>query len=207
LHLHLWQVTEPLDFFADNLPAHVRAGIQPQWHAMRQLQYSAARWLLYQHIDPAQPLVANERGAPSLPDSDLQISFSHSPGYVGVLLGQGGSVGLDLEQPDLPRNWDTARVFMNADELAHYQQHRSPESFLRVWCAKEALFKVMNRHWTDISFKRELWTQPITPGAYPTCVEGGMRRDDAIDVQYTLHLDAPMPNLMVAALHIADAQN
>ncbi|MBX3101327.1 MAG: 4'-phosphopantetheinyl transferase superfamily protein [Bacteroidetes bacterium] len=200
LALHLWQVTEPLDHFADTLPARVRAGMDPGWHPARQLQYAAARWLLYRHIDPALELHTNERGAPSLPGSPWHLSISHSPGYVGVLLSQQGPVGLDLEQPSLPRNWETARIFMNPEELAHYREAPSPERFLTVWCAKEALYKVLNHQWQDISFKRELWTQPPYPADFPCALQGGMQRALQTDTRFGLHIDQPTPDLIVAAL-------
>lgn len=200
LPLYLWELAEPLDFFAQGLPGHVRAGIDVRWHPTRQLQYTAARWLLYQHLpDPAQPLHTDERGIPSLPGSSLHLSFSHSPGYVGVLLSPDGPVGLDLEQPSLPRNWETARIFMNAYELARFRQAPDPTHFLSVWCAKEALYKVLNRRWEALSFKRELWTDGPMPTTFPCQLRGGMQRPPHIHHTFALHLDRPVPDLLLAA--------
>lgn len=199
LQLQLWQLAEPLEFFADALPTHAREGLDPRWHPQRQLQYAATRYLLYQVIDPAIPLLRSERGAPLLPPGQPYVSFSHSPGYVGVLLGS-SPVGLDLEQPSTDRNWETARIFMNEDELTHYRAQPGPLGFLQVWCAKEALYKVLNHQHTELSFKRELYTLPAPADApYPRSLQAGLRRGTQ-HTPLTLLLDHPTPDLVVAAL-------
>ncbi|MCE3007577.1 MAG: 4'-phosphopantetheinyl transferase superfamily protein [Bacteroidetes bacterium] len=199
LDIKLWHTTEPLDFFLDQCPAQVRAQFDPGWHPRRQYEYAASRFLLYRMVDPALVLHSTPRGAPFFADTDLAVSISHCQGYVGVLLGQ-TAVGLDLEQTLVPRNWNTARVFMNEEELRHYESDRSPATFLEVWCAKECLYKVLNTDWPDLSFKRQLWVQPSpTPGAvFPRQLPGGLRRQE-IERSYLVHIDQPVPDLIVAA--------
>ena len=77
---------------------------------------------------------------------DFDISISHGGGALAVALSK-NPVGIDLESLDGVSDCDgLARRFFNNEELSRYLS--SPdgrESFLRIWTAKEAVFKAQIR--------------------------------------------------------------
>ena len=74
---------------------------------------------------------------------DFDISISHGGGALAVAISH-SPVGVDVE----PRIGDDceriARRFFNAEELSEYlasEKSRRRDAFLRIWTAKEAIFK------------------------------------------------------------------
>jgi phosphopantetheinyl transferase len=86
-------------------------------------------------------LARNENGKPYFKNSSLHFSVSHSCGYVACALSDEGKVGIDLEASTVnaERARKIAERYFNDDEKELIRS--SPESFLRIWCEKEAKAK------------------------------------------------------------------
>ena len=79
---------------------------------------------------------------------DFDISISHGGGALAVALSK-SPVGIDLEPLEGDSDGEgVARRFFNDEELSLYlssPEDARRESFLRIWTAKEAIFKAQSR--------------------------------------------------------------
>ncbi|MBA3486887.1 MAG: 4'-phosphopantetheinyl transferase superfamily protein [Lysobacter sp.] len=109
----------------------------------------ARAWLGARLGSPAEalPILRDARGRPQLdaPFQGYDCNWSHSGEGLLVALGQGLQVGVDLEwlRPrkrvlELAGRWFTAH---EASWLAELDPVRRDRTFLRLWCAKEAVLK------------------------------------------------------------------
>jgi len=99
----------------------------------------------------AVALVRDVLGRPRLcaAQSGFDVNWSHSGDGLMVALGDGVSVGVDLERlRPRPRALDIARRFLassEADWLASLSDEARGPAFIRLWCAKEAVLKAHGR--------------------------------------------------------------
>jgi 4'-phosphopantetheinyl transferase len=81
--------------------------------------------------------------------SGFDVNWSHSGDGLMVALGEGVSVGVDLERMrPRPRALEIARRFLatsEADWLAGLPEAAQGLAFIRLWCAKEAVLKAHGR--------------------------------------------------------------
>jgi len=146
-----------------SLSPSLTADAAPRWawrpHAPRDPAEPLARqWLageLEVDIDTL-PLARDTRGRPRLgtPFAAWDCNWSHSGDGLLIALGRDVRIGIDLERVrPRGRALDLAQRFFTAPELAWL--HAAPSaavrdhSFLRLWCAKEAVLKA---HGHGISF-------------------------------------------------------
>lgn len=117
----------------------------------------ARAWLGARLDSPADalPILRDPRGRPQLdgPFQGYDCNWSHSGEGLLVTLGQGLQVGADLEwlRPrrrvlELAERWFTAQ---EARWLAQMEPVQRERTFLRLWCAKEAVLKA---HGHGLSF-------------------------------------------------------
>lgn len=117
----------------------------------RRLEYLAARVLLKKLLGKEQKIAHYSSGKPYLPDADLNISVSHTKGYLAIGLHPSKEVGIDIEQVSERVRKVTSR-FVRKDELRGVASHISSiqlYEFLLVWSAKESMFKVLNSSEVD----------------------------------------------------------
>ena len=94
-------------------------------------------WEFIEKKDSA-PIVQN------LPEG-YWLSLSHSHGAICFVL-HNQPVGIDLEQAKTRTNFlPLARAFMNDNELEllNSDKHSTTEIFYKIWCAKEAFYKML----------------------------------------------------------------
>ena len=136
--------------------APVRLWLLP--HPRRQSGEPAARPLLCAALacdDEQLPLHRSLQGRPLLgpPYERFDTGWSHSGDALLLALGESIQLGVDLEQiRPRPRALELARRFFHADEVRWLEAHRADameSSFLRLWCAKEAVLKA---HGQGLSF-------------------------------------------------------
>lgn len=110
-----------------------------------------------------------DSGKPILRGSDLSISISHTDGLAAILLSSSSYIGLDIELFS-DRVCRIADRFLRDDEKFAYKT-RKLETKLAIWCAKEVLFKYINKEGVD--FKRHLHVLPFRyekrGGLFYTC--------------------------------------
>ena len=154
----IWHVTETLDELLALLPDDevVRDEAYERFHSEgRIVEWTAVRVLLCDMLDRQVPIFYQENGAPYLPEyENLDISISHTRGYVAVALAEHGEVGIDIEQ--MGEKVERVRhKFIRNDEQAD-----TLVSLLLHWSAKETAFKILNRNKVD--FQKHLRVQPFT---------------------------------------------
>lgn len=103
----------------------------------RQAEVEARDKLLIEAVGPDARLIHTPEGAPTLADSNLHISISHSQEYIAIAINAQRHIGIDIEsqREQLHR---VVRKFLNTEEQAIYN---TPELLLRAWTLKEALYK------------------------------------------------------------------
>ena len=105
--------------------------------------------------DEQLPLHRNLQGRPLLgpPYERFDTGWSHSGDALLLALGESLQLGVDLEQlRPRPHAHELARRFFHADEVRWLEAGGADaleSSFLRLWCAKEALLKA---HGQGLSF-------------------------------------------------------
>ena len=143
----IWHVTETIDELYSLFPDDdvVRTEAEKRFRApSRILEWVAVRALLYDMLDRQVPILYRDNGAPYLPDYEhLDISISHTMGYVAVALAEEGEIGIDIEQKG-ERVMRVKSRFVREDERAE-----TLDQMLLHWSAKETAFKMLNRDKVD----------------------------------------------------------
>ena len=130
-------------------------------HARRQRGEPAIRPVLSHALDcaePSLPLFRDAQGRPHLgpPFERFDAGWSHSGEALLLALGESIELGVDIEQVrPRPRARELAQRFFHRDEVDWLaaQEGRAMEfSFVRLWCAKEAVLKA---HGKGLSFGLE----------------------------------------------------
>lgn len=119
----------------------------------RRLEFLAEKLLLknlcgendFEHLPSGKPFLRN---------SEIHISFSHTKGYVALIASREHQVGIDIEYPSARINRVKER-FLSSVELLRFQQNQS--SLLLTWCAKEALYKVLETPLLDFAKQIEVY--------------------------------------------------
>lgn len=122
-------------------------------NATRRLEVLAERLLLkelcgesnFQHM---------ESGKPFLDSGDMRISFSHTKNFVALIVSKECEVGIDIEYPS-DRVCRVKERFLSSVEQSTFDD--DAKKILLAWCAKEALYKVLNTPMLD--FARQLQIQ------------------------------------------------
>ena len=155
--LSVWQMTEPfgelLSFFTPE--EIVEPGFQKFTFEKRKTEWLATRALLKQMIGPSFQILYTESGKPLLHHPVYpHISISHSRDFVAVFIHENQAVGIDIES--MNRNYAPIRNrYLSEIEL---QQVNDPENsgLLQCiyWCAKEAVFKLVEEEGVD--FRKQI---------------------------------------------------
>lgn len=136
-----WQL-EHKEYYASKV-----ANLKPE--SRRRLEILAVRCLLKDMMGEEQEVVYDEFGAPSLSDSNLFLSISHTDGYVAAIVGD-QPVGIDIER----RGKRVERVrskFLQASEEALLNSESDPMlSMHLIWSAKETVFKFLGQKYYDL---------------------------------------------------------
>ena len=130
----LWQITETPDEMLRLYP-HLH-GLQMTYQSVRRrMEVLCTRALLYEMThDATLPIGHSSNGKPIV--EGWHISISHTRGYAVLLLSRKENVAVDIEYRS-DRVGRIASRFIRPDETA-----RSLEDMLRIWSAKETLYKL-----------------------------------------------------------------
>ena len=156
--LAIWKTEETtgelcqlLGISGSELPARVESR-QKEWLTIRIL---VKKLLSLKGI----PLIDyDEKGKPSLKDSEYSISISHSKEFVGVILSGSQSCGIDLEIIH-PRIKKIAARFLMEDEKQFMDEKLALNYLYVIWGAKEVLYKLHGKG--NILFKEHLKVEPF----------------------------------------------
>lgn len=97
-------------------------------------------------------------GKPILTDGSYKISFSHSKGYVAVIVHPYLEVGIDIEAPS-KKLLNVSNRFLGSEEQAVYHYNGSMDYLRVAWSTKEALYKIIGE--SAYNFAEQLQIQPF----------------------------------------------
>lgn len=156
----VWQITESTDcLLSQTGNADIYRGkMEFMKPGQRQQEWLASR-LLINILSGKDAVVAyRENGAPYLENSNLNVSISHTKGYVAALLQEMPFAGVDIERK-------SSRILKIKDRLLSSSEtgmidHDNKENHILIcWCAKEALFKMIPEE--GIDFREHLHIEPF----------------------------------------------
>lgn len=113
-------------------------------NSRRKNEWLATRILLNQMLDNNHQILYTENGKPYLKDHQYDLSISHSKEYATILLSSTKQVALDIENTKR-RITHLKNKFVNNNETP-----QNDLDLFKIWCAKEAIFKLVNRHPIDL---------------------------------------------------------
>lgn len=142
----------------------------------RQKEWLATRLLLKEMLGHEAIIHHHPNGAPYLSDAEQkQISISHTKDFVAIMLTDATQMaGIDIEYRS-ERVRKVRSRFLNAEEELFIDPAHETEHLLICWCAKETLYKIINRQ--EVDFCRHLHIQPFSYAeqgtliAFDTCSE------------------------------------
>lgn len=165
----VWHLTENYEELLSMLPDadDVQTEAEDRFSSEKRiLEWTAVRVLLYTILDRQVHISYDEQGAPLLPDYEgLDISISHTKGYVAIALSESSYVGVDVEQIEDVEEGEMSRVekvrsrFVANDEYAE-----SVIGLLLHWSAKESAFKLLGRE--NVDFLEDLKITPFDETNY-----------------------------------------
>lgn len=142
----------------------------------RQKEWLATRLLLKEMLGHEAIIHHHPNGAPYLSETEKkQISISHTKDFVAIMLTDVTHIaGIDIEYRS-ERVRKVRSRFLNAEEERFIDPAHETEHLLICWCAKETLYKIINRQ--EVDFCRHLHIQPFSYAeqgwliAFDTCSE------------------------------------
>ena len=141
----LWEMVEgEFDSYTDDyLRGAIREAEKKYKSNARRMEYICERALLKDMMNGRiVKIFHNEDGKPML-NNGLNISISHTRGYIAIILSETKNVGIDIEYVS-DRVEKIASRFMREDESAD-----DIISLLVHWCAKETLYKLFSSEHLD----------------------------------------------------------
>ena len=127
----------------------------------RQKEWLATRLLLKEMLGHEAIIHHHPNGAPFLSETEKkQISISHTKDFVAIMLTDVTHIaGIDIEYRS-ERVRKVRSRFLNAEEERFIDPAHETEHLLICWCAKETLYKIINRQ--EVDFCRHLHIQPFS---------------------------------------------
>lgn len=127
----------------------------------RQKEWLATRLLLKEMLGHEAIIHHHPNGAPFLSETEQkQISISHTKDFVAIMLTDVTHIaGIDIEYRS-ERVRKVRSRFLNAEEEQFIDPAHETEHLLICWCAKETLYKIINRQ--EVDFCRHLHIQPFS---------------------------------------------
>lgn len=149
----IWQVTETPDELQSYLTTEScdPAELAQFKCESRRLEYLAVRVLVKTLTGQEHQVAHHSSGKPYFKDFPMNLTVSHTKGYVAVGLHPKKEVGIDIEQISARVLKVTSR-FVRPDEfpgLAKLSSEAQLFVYLLAWSAKETMFKVLNASEVD----------------------------------------------------------
>lgn len=156
----IWKIEESVEELLALLDdqAWARTALEQFTVERRKQEWLAVRILLRMFTDDEKRIVYCENGKPSLTDSNLHVSITHTRGYAAILLSEKEHVGIDIEKVSSQPHRLRAR-FLSPEELSYSLDAEDIYFPLLAWSAKETAFKMLGL--TEVDFREQLRIQPF----------------------------------------------
>ena len=154
VHLLFYEDYVVEDYFGFLLPDEIQ-NVSEFKNPVRQQEYLATRYLRTQLFGKT-PVHYSAVGSPYLSDGK-HISISHAKQVVGIACCDNFPIGFDLE-PIHEKVHRVKHKFLHSSEVANFDTNNTSE-LIKIWSAKEALYKVSGRN--GVSFSNDLILEKI----------------------------------------------
>ena len=155
----VWKITENEDKLIKMLPYSdkIISEVKKYRNHSKKLEWLASRVLLYKYTGIIPDVKYTETGQPYIQGFNNNISITHTAGYAAVTISE-SKAGIDIECPH-ERIKKIAERFIHPEEFCFIPHDEEVNYFTLIWCAKETLFKMINK--TGIIFNKELIIMPF----------------------------------------------
>jgi phosphopantetheinyl transferase len=160
--LALWEVTEPEEELANisSVPDEELEVIMQYPSSRRRCEQLAVRALLNKCFAKKQYLGYEENNRPFLKNYSGDISISHAGKFVCIIVHESKYVGSEIE--GRTRNFlPVENKIVNDYEASYLDPKYKDDQLCLIWCAKEAVYKVM--HEQGVDFNRQIEIKKFTP--------------------------------------------
>jgi phosphopantetheinyl transferase len=159
----VWHVTESMEYLTDRLQLKNTPSNQQlsSMHPRRKLEWLASRNLICSLLgDFDVSKIKNDSfGKPYHNTIDVNISISHTVGYVAVYLSD-KIIGIDIQQIT-PKIKAIAHKFLDYNSLHELHQTDNLNAIHYLWGAKECMYKCYGRKKLDFREHLKVSTGPL----------------------------------------------
>ena len=155
----IWQITETEEELKElsSTPSDEMEEISYIRSESLRKQRLAVRALLNELFEDKVYLAHHDNGKPYIENNSINISITHTPKYVAVILNDNEEVGIDLES--LERDFSAVeKKALSEDEIEDLEEDKAEknEQLAIYWCAKEAIYKKMSQYNVDFAEQIEI---------------------------------------------------
>ena len=155
----VWEMTETEK---ELLPLYSgsKQELQTVSNPFRRLEHLAVRIVLQQMLGTNININYRDNRSPYLQNHSAHISISHTKRFACVYYHPLSPVGIDIES--LSRNFSavTAKA-LSEKEREYLLENQEIKQVCIIWCAKEAVFKLMNQ--SGIDFAKQIAVEKFKP--------------------------------------------
>lgn len=160
----IWKIEEKVEQMLPLISLHPTDGekFTKLSHGAKQCEFLALRLCLREYFGHNPPVHYHLSGKPCLKNGK-HISFSHTHGFAGLIIGHNGPVGIDLEvyRESIKR---IAPKFLRKEEAAVLLPETEVEQIIHLWGAKEVMVKITGDR--RLNFKKHLRVSPFFHQAF-----------------------------------------
>ncbi len=152
----------------------------------RQNEFLSLRKFLQNTLEKTVHVHYDVNGKPFIPGEDLELSVSHSDGFIAFALNKNEPAGIDIQVPR-PQIMNITEKFMNNTE--HLQADNDLLKTTLIWCAKEAMYK-----WYAKKKVKFAWHMHVVLGSDQK-IEGSLLAPDKnhrLQLEYRIIDDLPL---------------
>lgn len=148
--LAVWEITETEEELINetSVPEDELKDILLSPSPRRRIERLAVRALINASFDKRQYLGYEENNRPFLKNYPGDISISHTNRFACIYVHENMNTGVDIES--INRNFYAVEArILSPSEIDYLDDDIKQQQLCLIWCAKEAIYKVMNQRGVD----------------------------------------------------------
>ena len=184
--LAVWDITETEEQLINesSVPEDELKDILLTPSPRRRLERLAVRALINASFDKRQYLGYEENNRPFLKNFPGDISIAHAGRFACIYVHENMNTGIDIEP--LSRNFYAVEArILSPNEISYLEDDDKQQQLCLIWCAKEAIYKVMNR--MGIDFMKHIEIKKFTPKAKGKLTGIFCYEEEGIKVNLKIH--------------------
>lgn len=158
----IWKIEENVETLTNLLSnkEYYFAELSKIGNENRKKEFLIGRILVQNLSGETQEIFYDNNGKPLLKSDSHKISISHTKNYVCVIIHTNKEVGIDIEHIK-DKIKSVQNRFLNKKELQNIDNTQEISHLLLHWCAKEVLFKIINKK--NVDFSKHMEIKKFTP--------------------------------------------